>query len=82
MKNYQKPEAQQLNEYAEGVFMASGMTPERCRFGRKQANPGSDTCQECFFSKGLRSEPLPGDESARRPDTNAFTCPDDMPVKG
>ena len=53
MKKYVKPEVVETKEYAEGVYLASGGStdnssgPEEtaCRFGRKEANAGSDTCQ-------------------------------------
>ena len=78
MKKYVKPEVVETKEYAEGVYLASGGStdnssgPEEtaCRFGRKEANAGSDTCQECSKSGG---------ESAREAD---FTgCIDGRPVK-
>lgn len=78
MKNYQKPEAQQLNEYAEGVFMASGDTPERCRFGRTEANPGADLCQRC--SK-LGGDSKAQDSSIKAYKTDYTGCPDSMPEK-
>ena len=62
MKKYVKPEVVETKEYAEGVYLASGGStdnssgPEEsvCRFGRKEANAGSDTCQECSKSGGQR----------------------------
>lgn len=68
MKKYVKPEVVETKEYAEGVYLASGGStdnssgPEEavCRFGRKEANAGSDTCQECSKSGGQRNTPLPG----------------------
>ena len=66
MKKYVKPEVVETKEYAEGVYLASGGStdnssgPEEtaCRFGRKEANAGSDTCQECSKSGGQRNTPL------------------------
>ena len=83
MKKYVKPEVVETKEYAEGVYLASGDSSDAeekvCRFGRKEANAGSDTCQECSKSGGQRSTPLPGEESAREAD---FTgCIEDLPVK-
>ena len=62
MKKYVKPEVVETKEYAEGVYLASGGStdnssgPEEtvCRFGRKEANAGSDTCQECSKSREIR----------------------------
>ena len=87
MKKYVKPEVVETKEYAEGVYLASGGSTDNssgseeavCRFGRKEANAGSDTCQECSKSGGQRNTPLPGEESARGED---FTgCIDGRPVK-
>lgn len=83
MKKYVKPEVVETKEYAEGVYLASGSSSDNaeevCRFGRKEANAGSDTCQECSKSGGQRNTPLPGEESARGED---FTgCIDGKPVK-
>ena len=87
MKKYVKPEVVETKEYAEGVYLASGGStdnssgPEEtaCRFGRKEANAGSATCQECCMSGGQRNTPLPGEESAREAD---FTgCIDARHVK-
>ena len=62
MQEYVKPEVVETKEYAEGVYLASGGStdnssgPEEtaCRFGRKEANAGSDTCQECSKSGGQK----------------------------
>ncbi len=80
MKIYESPEAVRADSVTEGVYMASGDAEEKvCRFGRNEANPGSDTCQNCSVSGGVRSEKLPGQESPRRED---FTvCVDGMPMK-
>lgn len=87
MKKYVKPEVVETKEYAEGVYLASGGSTDNSsgsgrscrRFGRKEANAGSDTCQECSKSGGQRNTPLPGEESAREAD---FTgCIDGRPVK-
>lgn len=90
MKGYVRPEAVILDETSEGVFAASGQvednqdessqeqTTQVCRFGRKEANPGSDTCQACSYSGGLRDQELSG-ESLFRSDFSE--CPDGMPVK-
>ena len=79
MKKYEKPEAISLSTSAEGIFMASGDTLKTCRFGRTEASAGSDTCQECSKSAGLRSTPLPGEESARKSDFKK--CVDHLPIK-
>ena len=85
--DFVQPEVVETKDYAEGVYLASGGStdnssgPEEtaCRFGRKEANAGSDTCQECSKSGGQRNTPLPGEESAREAD---FTgCIDGRPVK-
>lgn len=91
MKEYKRPEALVLDETSEGVFAASGQTDEDqgevsdqehtttvCRFGRREANPGSDSCQVCSFSGGLRDYELSG-ESLFKSDFNG--CPDGMPIK-
>lgn len=91
MKEYIRPEALVLDEVNEGVFAASGQIDENqgevsdqeqntvvCRFGRKEANPGSDTCQACSFSGGLRDQELSG-ESLFKSDFSG--CPDGLPVK-
>lgn len=71
-----------MSTNAEGIFMASGEnhTPiTTCRFGRTEANAGSDVCQECSRSSGLQSSHRPGEESARKED---FTgCIDGLPIK-
>lgn len=91
MKEYKRPEALILDETSEGVFAASGQVDENqgevsdqeqnavvCRFGRREANPGSDACQACSFSGGLRDKELSG-ESLFKSDFNG--CPDGLPVK-
>ena len=89
MKEYMKPEALVLDEINEGVFAASGQVDDDqqnddnqstavCRFGRKEANPGSDTCQACSYSGGLRDQELSG-ESLFESDFSG--CPDGKPVK-
>lgn len=79
MSNYEKPTVIAAKENMEGVYLASGDHPEQCRFGRTEASAGSDVCQECSKSGGKRSNPLPGEESARREDF--VSCVDNMPVK-
>lgn len=78
MGNYEKPTIEVVTEKAEGIFMASGddQVTAVCRFGRSEANPGSDTCQACSKSGGAASK-LP--ESTFRADYNG--CPDNMPEK-
>lgn len=88
MKEYRRPVIEVLEELGEGVYAASGDNigdednkeeqKERCRFGRTEANPGSDTCQACSFSGGLRGVELDG-ESLFRSDFNG--CVDGKPVK-
>lgn len=90
MKEYKRPEALVLDETSEGVFAASGQVDENqgaenqeqetvvCRFGRREANPGSDACQACSFSGGLRDQELSG-ESLFKSDFSG--CPDGLPVK-
>ncbi len=88
MKNYEKPVVEVLQETNEGVYAASGSVEEndnnnetqkaKCRFGRTEANPGSDTCQACSFSNGLRDVELDG-ESLFRDDFKG--CVDGFPVK-
>lgn len=59
---YERPEVQSVTELAEGVFMASGAQEDAgevaCQYGRKEFNPGSDTCQCCSATGGKY-----GDES-------------------
>lgn len=91
MKDYRKPVVEVLDESCEGVYAASGSLADNnnelnngterqvCRFGRREANPGSDTCQACSYSNGLRDTELDGESLFR----NDFTgCPDGFPVKG
>ncbi len=57
MKSYEKPIVTKLEGTSESIYMASGApedeTKKKCRFGRTEANPGSDTCQACCQSGGL-----------------------------
>lgn len=87
MKKYTKPIVEVLSDTTEGIYAASGIVPEEdtkqeerkiCRFGRKEANPGSDTCQACSFSGGVRSDELPG-ESLYKSDFK--DCVDGMSLK-
>ena len=81
MKEYEKPIVVLTEGSCEGVYAASGDDSDqnqRCRFGRREANPGSDACQACSYSGGVRDEELAGESLFE----NDFTgCPDDMPVK-
>lgn len=80
MKDYEKPVAVRQGDLAEGIYLASGDTENKedrvCRFGRKEANPGSDTCQACSQSGGLVSK---SEDGAFKADFKG--CVDDMPVK-
>lgn len=88
MKEYKRPVIEVLEETSEGVYAASGDNAgneqnneeqkARCRFGRTEANPGSDTCQACSFSGGLRGVELDG-ESLFRSDFSG--CVDGLPIK-
>lgn len=78
-KNYEKPGVILTNERCEGVFMASGDNEIPCRFGRTEANAGSDVCQNCSVSGGERDHKLPGTESPRKEDFT--TCIDGKPIK-
>ncbi len=59
MKSYEKPIVTKLEGKSESIYMASGASEDEaeekvvCRFGRSNANPGSDTCQACCKSGGL-----------------------------
>ena len=75
MSAYEKPMIHVVPEQAEGIFMASG-DKTVCRFGRTDANPGADTCQDCSKSGGTASKLA---ESTFRSDYNG--CPDNMPEK-
>lgn len=88
MKKYESPIVEIVDTLSEGVYAASGDITEdnennqeekkRCRFGRTEANPGSDACQACSFSGGLRDTELDG-ESLFRSDYTG--CVDGMPEK-
>lgn len=78
MKSYEKPEVIKIDSRAEGVYLASGGI-STCRFGRTEANPGSDTCQFCSISGGTRSGKVGDEESPRREDYTG--CIDGMPEK-
>lgn len=68
-----------MNEnLAEGVYLASG-DKEICRFGRTEANPGSDKCQTCSVTGGASDTTMPGQQSYRKEDFK--NCPDNMPIK-
>ena len=89
MREYVRPAVEVLEETSEGVYAASGDSVDNdnnnqtekvtCRFGRTEANPGSDTCQACSFSGGLRGQELDGESLFR---SDFTTCPDGFPVKG
>lgn len=79
-KTYEKPGIIPSCEKSEGIFMASGDDTDKvCRFGRTEANPGSDVCQNCSLSGGERDHKLPGTESPKKEDFT--TCIDNMPIK-
>ena len=69
MKKYVKPEVVETKEYAEGVYLASGGStdnssgPEEtaCRFGRKEANAGSEIRR--FRARSLRAKQILPDVS-------------------
>lgn len=84
---YLRPEVIKIDDRFENVFAASGDSDlasdnkdekKRCRFGRVEANSGSDTCQVCSVSGGARNNALPG-ESLFESDFKG--CPDNMPIK-
>lgn len=63
MKSYEKPVITKIEGMSESIYMASGAPEEdeaaekvKCRFGRTEANPGSDICQACCKSGGLLSK--------------------------
>ncbi len=77
MKDYEKPVAVRQGDLAEGIYLASGDKEDKvCRFGRKEANPGSDVCQACSQSGGLVSK---SESGAFKSDFKG--CVDNMPVK-
>lgn len=82
MKKYNKPVVSLVDSIAEGVYLASGVEEptkkNRCRFGRVEANAGSDSCQACSVSGGQRNKELPG-ESLYKADFKS--CIDNMPIK-
>jgi len=57
MKMYEKPVAQALEEFSEGVYLASGEKDKeekkKCRFGRTEASATIDKCQSCSVTGGL-----------------------------
>lgn len=78
MKAYEKPDVHELEEVSEGVYTASGDQKEEdkvCRFGRKEANSGSDTCQSCSATGGL----TPDKKGTYKGDYTG--CVDNMPEK-
>ncbi len=85
MKKYTRPVLEMEPDMAEGVYLASGDTvkpdgeKKHCRFGRTEANPGSDTCQTCSVTGGATDTTPEGQESYRRDDFKG--CPDNMPIK-
>lgn len=85
MKAYERPMVEVLDETSEGVYTISGDVAQeeqeekvKCRFGRSEANAGSDTCQACSASGGLRANELDG-ESLFKEDFKG--CIDGMPLK-
>lgn len=76
MNNYKKPVVEIVPGTSEGIYTASGSgDKEICRFGRKEFNPNSDTCQACNLSGGLYSK-MPGSYK-----TADMSCIDNMPIK-
>lgn len=67
MKLYEKPVVELVDDVAE-VVCADGSNDANnnnggnnqnavaCRFGRTEANPGSDTCQSCSATNGARGD--------------------------
>lgn len=85
MKAYERPMVEVLDETSEGVYAISGDVVQeeqeekvKCRFGRSEANPGSDACQACSASGGLRDYELDGESLYKKDFT---TCIDGMPLK-
>jgi len=61
MKMYEKPIAQTLEEFTEGVYLASGDSGDKeekkpCRFGRYEASATVDKCQSCSATGGLTAD--------------------------
>ena len=83
MSYYKKPIVNILDDTSEGVYAASGSVeetessdhPEKCKFGRKEANPGADSCQGCSSSNGLHNDGTGLFES------DFQGCPENMPIK-
>jgi hypothetical protein len=85
MKLYAKPVVEAIDDIAEvvcadgsndaangGNSNVAAATP--CRFGRVEASAGSDTCQSCCKTNGVR-----GSEQAYRADFTS--CIEDKPLK-
>lgn len=83
MKEYTRPVLEITKNITEGVYLASGNVQDEtkvtCRFGRTEANPGSDKCQTCSVTGGVTNVTPEGQESYRKEDFT--TCPDHMPIK-
>lgn len=63
MKLYEKPVVEAIDDVAEVVCAdgsneaANGNTAvTKCRFGRTEANPGSDVCQSCSATNGAQAD--------------------------
>ena len=97
---YERPFVQSVTECAEGIFMASGSTADEgdaaCQYGRKEFNPGSDTCQCCSATGGKyadesKIDPVEAQIMGYRTDANgvvqsfrqedAKECPENKPRK-
>ncbi len=89
MKMYEKPVVEVLDDVAE-VVCADGSNEAGgnggngaensnltvCRFGRTEANPGSDACQSCSATNGAKAD----QGGTFRVDFSG--CVDNKPVKG
>ncbi len=67
MKLYEKPVVELVDDVAEVVCADGSNNADNnnggnnqnvtaCRFGRTEANPGSDACQSCSKTNGARSD--------------------------
>ena len=86
MKMYEKPVVEVLDEVvcADGSNEAGGNGGNGaensnltvCRFGRTEANPGSDACQSCSATNGAKAD----QGGTFRADFSG--CVDNKPLKG
>ena len=77
--NWKEPKLNEIEWRLEENLATSGDPVEvKCRFGRDEANPGSDKCQACSATGGAQSEGLPGQSFGKEDYTG---CPDNMPEK-